>query len=66
MVAKKIKEYITDMGIKQAAIAKKVGMTDGQLSGILTGRYKLKADDFFKICEAIGVEPEKFNPKNEG
>lgn len=66
MVAKKLKEYITEMGLKQGVIAKKAGMTDGQLSGVLTGRYKLKADDFFKICDAIGVEPERFNPKNEG
>lgn len=66
MVAKKIKEYITQKGIKQGAIARTVGMTDQKLSGILTGRYQLKVDDFFAICEAIGVEPERFNPKNEG
>lgn len=65
MVAEKVKAYLDDKGIKGSVLAKKVGITQQQMSSVLTGRTTLKADVFFKICEVLEVSPEIFDPKNE-
>lgn len=65
MVAKKIKVYLDDRGIKYTSLAQKVGITQQQMSSILTERTTLKADVFFKICEVLEVSPEIFNPSHD-
>ena len=65
MVARKVRAYLDEQGIKYTALAQKVGITQQQMSAILTERTQLKADVFFKICDVLGVSPETFDPKNE-
>lgn len=65
MVARKVRAYLDEQGIKYTALAQKVGITQQQMSAILTERTQLKADVFFKICDVLGVSPEAFDPKNE-
>lgn len=65
MVARKIRAYVDEQGIKYTALAQKVGISQQQMSAILTERTQLKADIFFKICEVLGVSPETFDPKNK-
>ena len=65
MVAEKISTYMKDRGIKGSVIAAKSGISQQQMSAILTGRLQLKADVFFRICDALGVSPETFDPKSD-
>lgn len=65
MVAALLKAYIDELGIKQTVIARKAGLTDQELSAYLTGRYRLPADKFFMICNALGISPDKFNPNKQ-
>lgn len=65
MVAEKISIYMKERGIKGTVIAQKSGITQQQMSAILNGRMQLKADVFFRICDALGVPPETFDPKTD-
>lgn len=62
MVAEKISIYMRERGIKGTVIAQKAGITQQQMSAILNQRMQLKADVFFRICEALEVSPEIFAP----
>lgn len=44
-------------GFKQAAIAKKAGLTEQQLSDIINKRRKLDANEMFSLCRAMGTDP---------
>lgn len=65
MVARKIRAYVDEQGIKYTALAQRVGITQQQMSAILTERTQLKADVFFKICEVLNVSPEMFDPNKK-
>lgn len=41
----------------QAAVAKKAGLTEQQLCDIVKKRRKLDANEMFRICSVINVEP---------
>lgn len=62
MVAEKISKYMRERGIKGTVIAQKAGITQQQMSAILNQKMQLKADVFFRICEALEVPPEMFAP----
>lgn len=59
-VQTRLAQYIREYGIKQTVIASKTGMLNSKISDILNGKRKLSADDFAKICKAIGKEPNDF------
>lgn len=61
-VYKRIKDYISERGIKQTVLAQKCGITPNTMSAILTGRRTLYADELEKICKALGVEASTFIP----
>lgn len=65
MVAEKISAYMKDKGIKGTVIAQKAGITQQQMSAILNQKMQLKADVFFRICEALEVSPDMFAPDSE-
>ncbi len=62
MVAEKINKYMKDRCIKASPIAVRAGITQQQMSAILNGKMQLKADVFFRICKALDVPPETFDP----
>lgn len=62
MVAEKISNYMRERGIKGTVIAQKAGITQQQMSAILNQKMQLKADVFFRICDALEVSPEIFAP----
>ena len=62
MVAEKISIYMKEKGIKGTVVAEKAGITQQQMSAILNQKLQLKADVFFRICEALEVPPEMFAP----
>ena len=65
MVARKIRAYVDKKGIKYTALAQQVGITQQQMSAILNKKLQLKADVFFRICEALEVPPETFAPDSD-
>ena len=60
VVQGRLSDYIRNRGIKQAWISQKTGISESRLSGILTQRLKLTADEYEKIVSAIGKEPNDF------
>jgi len=59
-VAKRIKQYILDNGIKQTFIAEKTGIELNVLNACLNGKTRLTVDRLEKIAAALGVRPEFF------
>ena len=61
MIFQAIKQFIDSKGITQASIAKKAGMTKVSLSESLRGNRRLTADEYVRICDALGVSADFFN-----
>ena len=60
VVQSKVAQYLEEQGIKQSWLAQKTGLTDNMISGILNGKRKMTADEFVRICKAIGKNPNDF------
>lgn len=60
MVAKRIKKYIDERGIKQTFIAQQTGMSDSVISDIFSRGRKIEVTEYYKICQALGVPFETF------
>ena len=60
VVQSKVAQYLEERGIKQSWLAQKTGLTDNMISGILNGKRKMTADEFVRICKAIGKNPNDF------
>ena len=60
VVQSKVAQYLEGQGIKQSWLAQKTGLTDNMISGILNGKRKMTADEFVRICKAIGKNPNDF------
>ena len=60
MLGQKIKDYLTEKGIKQSFLAEKTGMTADAISSICNGSRNVGAIEYFKICKALGVPLETF------
>lgn len=64
MVGIKIKEYILAAGLKFGAVAKKAGIPENVFSAIINGKRKITAEEYFSICDALGVPIDTFR-KND-
>lgn len=61
MLGLRIKDYLTENGIKQSFLVEKTGMTASTISDICTGtRQKVDAIEYYKICKALGVSLDTF------
>ena len=61
MLGMRIKQYLTENGIKQAFLVEKTGMSANAISDICTGSRKtIDAIAYFKICRALGVDLDYF------
>lgn len=56
-VEKNVAKYMKDRAIKQAPIAKKMGMSPDAFSLILRGKRAMKATEFQNFCRAVKVDP---------
>ncbi|MBR6507489.1 MAG: helix-turn-helix transcriptional regulator [Clostridia bacterium] len=57
MLGLKIKQYLTENGIKQAFLVEKTGLSANVISDICKGNKKtIDAIVYFKICRALGVD----------
>lgn len=59
-----IKEYLTQHGITVKWLSDKIHMSVVSLSTTLNQKRILKADEYFKICNALNVSYNTFAPKN--
>ena len=60
MIAERIKDYLTEKGIKQIAIANATGMSQQAVSETLNGNRTLTAEEFSRICGFLEVPCERF------
>lgn len=59
-VQTRVAEYVRRLGIKQAEISRKTGISQKRVSGIMNCSLKMSADEYEKICKAIEKEPNDF------
>lgn len=57
MIGNALKDYMKENGIKQVFVSEKTGMSPQVLGQLLNGQRKIEVSEFFKICEAIGLDP---------
>ena len=60
MIGAKIKEYLTEHGIKQSYLAEKVGLTNSAMSDICINDRKIECQEYYKICRALNVPYDYF------
>lgn len=58
-----IKKYLEENGIKQAFVSEKTGIPAPILNMILNDNRKIEANEYMKICDAIGVPLDQFKPR---
>ena len=54
-IQKFLEEHIKKKGIKQALIAESTGMSKNAVSQGLSGKRKIHADEFLKICRVLEI-----------
>lgn len=59
-ITETIRKKIDETGMKQKAIAEKIGIEATTLSAILNGRRKMYATDFIKLCCVLGLSIDYF------
>lgn len=59
MLGEYLKKYMKDNGIKQVFVSEKTGITPQKLGVILQDKQKITAQEYFKICAVIGIDPLK-------
>lgn len=60
MIGARIKEYLSDNGIKQGFVAEKVGITPSQMSDICNKNRSIDCITYYKICKVLDVPLDKF------
>lgn len=65
MTGRKIKEYLKSKGISQTFVSKKTGIPITTLNAVLNGSRKLLAEEYFVICQALGVPLDTFMEKGQ-
>lgn len=66
-VSETVSELIGEKGLKQAAIAKKIGVTQQQFNDMLNGRRVIKVSDIPLLAQALEVTPNQlFRIKESG
>lgn len=59
-IYEKVRNYIDENGIKQVAVAKKVGIPNVTFNAIMNNKRTMYAEDLKAICIALNVSPETF------
>lgn len=65
LIGLKVKKYLDERGIKYSFLSEKIGMPMNLLSPLLNGKRKMSVEEYFTICEALGVSVDTFSPENE-
>jgi transcriptional regulator with XRE-family HTH domain len=59
MVSEKLREMITERGVKQKWLAEKIGVSEATLSAMLNGKQSIDVDVFFGIATAMRMTPDE-------
>ena len=59
-LTRQLRDYIRQHGIKLNFVAQKAGIPKQRFYGIMSGRMKLRADEFVRVCDALNVDPKFF------
>lgn len=62
MIGLRVKNYLDKNGIKYSFLSEKIGMPMNVLSPTLNGKRKMSVEEYFMICEALGVPVSTFLP----
>lgn len=57
VIAENTKRILSEKGLKQKALAERLGYNEKEFSNMLNGRKIIKGDDILPIANALGVEP---------
>ena len=60
MLGFRIKEYISQCGLKFGVVADRAGIPLNVFSAMINGKRKITAEEYFSICKALGVPLEQF------
>lgn len=60
MTGNKIKEYLISKGVSQTFVANKTGIPISTLNAALNGNRKMLAEEYFSICQVLGVPLDTF------
>lgn len=55
MLSEKIKKYLDDKGIKYGFVADGIGVSVSTFSGMINGKRKITAEEYFAICNFLCV-----------
>lgn len=58
-VSETVSELICEKGLKQSAVAKKIGLTQQQFNDMLNGRRIIKVSDIPALADALDVTPNQ-------
>lgn len=58
-----IKKYLEDNGIKQSFVSEQTGIPAPILNMMLNDNRKIEANEYMKICDALGVPLDYFRPR---
>lgn len=61
MVHEQIRAYIDEMGLKQTAIAAKMGMSKQLFGSKVRGETKFTADEYINLCHVLNVSLNRFD-----
>lgn len=59
-VTKNVSEYVKEKGISIRTLSDGSGVSYNPLYSSITGKRKLRADEFLSICDFLEVPPDKF------
>ena len=65
MVCKEIKKHLKNKVNKLRSLSKKSGISEQIVGSILNGKRKMITEEYFDICDALGVQPNFFYHKKE-
>ena len=57
-------DYLRSNNIQQKKLAQKIGMREDTLCLTLSGKRKMLAEEYVKICDALCVPYEKFSEES--
>ena len=60
MIGTQIKNYIYGAGLKYGPVAEKAGIPLNVFSAIINNKRKITVEEYFAICEALGVNIDTF------
>lgn len=58
LLYKRVNAAVKKSGLKQKAIAERIGVSEQALCAMLAGQRKIYVEEFFGLCRVLGVTPD--------